>query len=90
MSEIKLGQEVKDKITGYIGITVSKTVFLNGCVRFGVQRRMVKGDKEQPQVELFDEPDLKVIGNGILAEEKVEEPKKHNHGDPNFRPTRIR
>ena len=79
---VKLGQEVKDKVTGYQGIAVSCTEFLYGCRRIAVQAKLKKGEPSQP--EMFDEPQLNIIGNGILPEPIPKAP----HGDPKFRPTR--
>ena len=33
---INLGDEVKDRVTGFIGIAVSRTNYLNGCDRIDV------------------------------------------------------
>ena len=37
MKKLKLGQKVKDSITGYEGIAVARTTWLNGCERIAVQ-----------------------------------------------------
>lgn len=42
MSKIKLGDSVKEKITGFAGIAVAKTSWLSGCVRFSVRRKNLK------------------------------------------------
>ncbi len=34
---IKLGTRVKDCITGFTGIAVARTEWVNGCTRYGVQ-----------------------------------------------------
>jgi hypothetical protein len=34
---IKLGSMVRDKITGFVGIAIGRTTWLNGCNRWGVQ-----------------------------------------------------
>jgi len=40
---IKLGDEAKDRITGYEGTVVAMTEWLNGCVRITIQSpKMVK------------------------------------------------
>ena len=74
---IKLGQEVKDRVTGFKGIVVSKTTYLQGCDRVAVQPKWTEG--EVPKVADFDEPDLIVVGNGILPPEK---PKSRTRGGP--------
>ena len=56
---IELGDKVRDKITGFEGIAVSKTEHLNGCVHFGVQAKMLKG--EMPEAEYIDIEQLVVV-----------------------------
>ncbi len=34
---IKLGQRVRDKITGFTGVAVSRCEYLNGCIQYSVQ-----------------------------------------------------
>lgn len=89
---IKLGQEVRDRVTGYQGIVVSVTDFLNGCKRMGIQRKFdPKKDKETTDPEMFDEPDLVLIGRGILPEPEPEpKPRAPRYGDPSFKPRRTR
>lgn len=64
MKEILLGQEVKDQVTGFKGIVVSATIFLQGCRRIQVQPKVNK-EGTIPESASFDEPDLEVTGNGV-------------------------
>ena len=57
---IKLGQKVKDPITGCQGTAVGKTMWLYGCTRVGIQQKMDK-DKKVPEIIWFDEPQLEGI-----------------------------
>ncbi len=64
MSEIKLGQKVRDKITGFEGIATAKTEFLNGCVQYEVTRKLKKGESitaESVQGISIDEQQLELI-----------------------------
>jgi hypothetical protein len=70
---INLGSEVKDLVTGFQGIAVAKTQFLNGCYRISVQPPMTKEGKV-PDNETFDEPQLKLVKEG-----KVPEVVSHTH-----------
>ena len=92
--EIKLGHEVKDRVTGFQGIVVSVTHFLNGCIRMGVQRKYnPKKDEKTTEPDIFDEPDLIFVSHGILPGPKPEpkpERRAPGHGNPGFRPTRSR
>ena len=56
---IHLGDEVKDTITGFKGIAVSRHEYLQGCTRYTVQPKTVKNVLPKPMG--FDEPDLIVI-----------------------------
>lgn len=86
---IKLGQEVRDRITGFKGIATVKMEFLNGCRRFAVQPKVDKKG-EVPDDKSFDEPDLEIISSGILPEEKKAKPaEKRVHGDPSFSARRL-
>jgi hypothetical protein len=59
---INLGDDVRDTITGCTGIATGRTEWLYGCVRIGVQPRVLK-EKEPVPVDLqwFDEAQLVVV-----------------------------
>lgn len=57
---INLGDKVRDKITGFVGIVTSKTTFLNGCVQFGVQGKTDKENK-MPDAIGIDEQSLELL-----------------------------
>jgi len=63
---IKLGQEVKDKVTGFQGIAYSRTTFIRGCARIEILPK-VKEDGKIPDVYAVDEPDLEIISNGVYV-----------------------
>lgn len=58
--EVTLGTKVRDSITGLTGVAVSRTVYLNGCVRFGVQPQVVK-DGKVADVEYVDAEQLEEV-----------------------------
>jgi len=58
--EIKLGSECIDLVTGFKGIAVARTVWLNGCARVTLQPKMGK-DNKVPETVTFDEPQLKLL-----------------------------
>ena len=78
MKSLKLGQEVRDTVTGFKGIAVTRTEFLQGCKRVEVQPKVNK-DGTIPDVACFDEPQLEVIGDGILPKKEEKEA-----GGPHF------
>ena len=60
---INPGDKVEDKITGFTGTAVCRTVYLNGCIRIGVLPKVLDSGK-QPETEWIDERQLQVITNG--------------------------
>lgn len=77
VKKIKLGMEVKDIVTEYTGIATSATEYLQGCRRISVQAKM-KGDGTVPDECTFDEPQLEVVGRGILPPEESDEGGPHS------------
>lgn len=63
---IGLGARVKDRISGLTGIAVSRTEFLYGCVRVGVQPEALHDGKPIDQV-FVDEPQLEVVAPNAIA-----------------------
>jgi hypothetical protein len=59
--KIKLGDQVKDKITGFIGTVVSRTEFLNGCIQYEVVPKCKKGENKIPEGINVDEQSLEVV-----------------------------
>jgi hypothetical protein len=60
MSEIKLGDKVKDSITGFTGIVTARTEWLNGCDRLGVQSQELH-DGKPTDAQWFDVMQLELI-----------------------------
>lgn len=60
---IELGSHVKDRLTGFEGVAVSRTTYLTGCAGIGVQAPYVKG-KPLEAIQFFDEPRLEVTKKG--------------------------
>ncbi len=57
---INLGDTAKDTITGYTGIVVGRTEWINGCVRYIIQSTQLKdGVPVDPQH--IDEPQLELV-----------------------------
>ena len=77
---IKLGQRVRDKITGFEGVVVCRTEWLNGCTRLGVQATTLK-DGKPLEAEHFDEEQVEVV-------EDTPEPTRKPTGGP--RPAAMR
>jgi len=68
-----LSKRVKDKITGFVGIVVSRHEYRNGCIQYGIQGNISK-DGIIPDIIHSDEDDLEIIGEVIKEKEKKSNP----------------
>lgn len=64
---IKLGQKVKDIVTGFEGIATARVEYLNGCVQYCVKLQALSKDGAVQDGTYFDEGQLKVVGSGVLV-----------------------
>ncbi len=69
MEKITLGHKVKDKVTGYTGIAISKCIYLNGCVQYCVQSKHEKGVKLEDGAWI-DEGQLEIVDKGVFEKPK--------------------
>ena len=69
MATIKLGQRVKDKVTGFKGIAIAKCEYLNGCVQFDIAP-VVNEKGETMKNQWIDQQQLQVVDHGILPKPK--------------------
>jgi hypothetical protein len=60
MFKYEMGLTAKDKITGFKGVITSRTQFINGCNRYGIEPPMDK-DGKLPEAHAFDEARIEVI-----------------------------
>lgn len=65
IKKVPLGTKLRDTITGYEGVAIAKTVYMNGCVQFHLKSNIIK-DGKTAMAEPFDSQQL----------ETVEKPKK--------------
>lgn len=61
---MKLGDKIKDLVTGLEGIATGRLEYLNGCVQWLIMPPLDKDGKYQ-DVQWIDQSQLKVIGDGI-------------------------
>ena len=66
---IRLGDRVKDTVTGFKGIATSRHEYLNGCVRWGVTEERIDKGKDDTKVITFDQ--LQLEGVLKLAGERM-------------------
>lgn len=88
---IKLGQRVRDWITGYEGVAASKHTYFNGCVHFIVVPLMKKGKtllNEAPQGSYLSVERLRVIEESSSVLPADHEPTEKPTGGPSRRMVR--
>lgn len=67
VKEIKLGNTVKDRITGFKGIATARIEYLNGCIQFCVRPKVEKGNKIIEE-QYIDIDELEFINEGIALQ----------------------
>lgn len=82
--KIENGQEVRDTITGFTGIVVATTEWLNGCRRITVQSPELKDGRPVDTVT-FDEPQLKLVTHTAYEDK----PTKYMAGGDQLGPVRA-
>lgn len=63
---IELGDEVKDVITGFTGIVVCSSEWLNKCVRVQVQSRSLDKDGKVGHTEHFDIEQVELVKKSVV------------------------
>lgn len=58
---IKLGSKVRDTLTGFDGIAVSRTEWLYGCARIGIEPDKLDKDGAPMKMEYFDEQRVETV-----------------------------
>lgn len=80
--DLQLGDLAKDKVSGYTGVIIARTLWLYGCERFVLQSREMKDGKPVESCS-FDGPQLELVKTGILEA-------KNDTGGPRPEPSRGR
>jgi len=68
MFKFELGQEAKDKVTGFKGIVVSRCQYMTGCSRCSLQSQELTKEGNPREWQTFDEDMLILVGPGIDSE----------------------
>ena len=66
--EIRLGQKVRDLVTGLEGIVTGRCEYLNGCVQYHLKPTLDK-DGKTVDGDWIDITQLEVVGQGLVREE---------------------
>lgn len=64
---MQLGDIVRDKLTGFTGVIIVKSVYLNGCFRMGVQSKKLTKDGAVPDALHFDVEQLELVKAKVHA-----------------------
>jgi len=84
---IKLGDKVRDPVTGFCGTVTARAEYLSGCVQFMVEPSKV-GQDGKPITEVwFDEQRL-VVARSRKPAQPIEEKPTEYRGGPQPHPTR--
>lgn len=66
-TKLKLGDIVRDTITGFKGVVIARTDWLNGCVRMSVQPDRLDKEGKIKGAEVFDVEQLELVKAGVHA-----------------------
>lgn len=87
MAQIELGDRVKDKVTGIVGIATQRIECLNGCVQYTVRQQCDK-DGKVPESFCYDFEQLEIVEkdpNGLRGNRAAN---FVSTGGPESRPTK--
>lgn len=61
MTKINLGDKARDSVSGFAGVCVARTEWLNGCWRHTLQPQALDKDGKPQGTETFDEFQLELV-----------------------------
>lgn len=65
-NNFRLGNRLRDRVTGFVGIADSRTEFLSGCVRYGLQAEVSDKDPGKvPDLVWIDVERLEFVDVGL-------------------------
>lgn len=79
-ANLVLGCKAKDRISGFTGVVVAITEWLNGCQRVTIQPEELK-DGKPIENHTFDAEQIEVVV-------EIKQPERQPHGGPSISPTR--
>lgn len=79
---INLGDEAKDKISGFTGVVTGRTDWLNGCTRFMLTPQKLDKDGKPRESQWFDDVQVVLV-------KAMGTPKARPAGGPRDAPTRA-
>lgn len=63
----RLGDRVKDEVTGFVGIAIGVTDWLATCRRWVIQPETLDKDGKVIEAHAFDEPHVIVVKRGVVT-----------------------
>lgn len=85
MEKVELGDLVKDEVTGFKGIAIGITRWLNGCERVTIQPPVEK-DGKYPDAMTVDAPQISITKKAKFKTPfKIEETKENRPGGPSIK-----
>lgn len=88
--KLQLGDLAKDRITGFEGIVIAITHWLNGCARIALQPRQLDKDGRVLMSESFDEEQLELVEEEAVKLPGSRSKKNVKTGGPRPEPQRAR
>lgn len=70
---IELGDKVKCKYTGFMGIATARTEFINGCVQYAVAPKVGKDNKMHEGYDVDEESIIVITKNSSKKKSKKKE-----------------
>lgn len=84
MQNVQLGDKARDTVSGFVGICVARTEWLNGCWRMTLQPQLLDKDGKPQEPGTFDDFQLEVL------EAKQQRVGSKETGGPRDGPVRAR
>lgn len=76
------GDVVKDVVTGYTGMIIATTLWLNGCYRYVIQSQTLHKETGKPiENESFDQNQLELLEAGVFRK-AAKKDTTHETGGP--------
>lgn len=83
MRQVNLGDKVKSRVSGFVGIAQARVEWISGCVRVDVQPPL-DSDGKYVESRYFDEEELDVVEPGMV---RLPDVKPSGGGPDPVRPT---
>ena len=77
---IKLGNVIRDRVSGFSGIAAQFMITLHGNYRWAIQPRQKEGETNLPESLWFDDIQLEVIEEGLASAVVAPKPFKFERG----------